>query len=310
MCYLHTLVSILYYQVYIVTHRSVKMYWTKEAEERIKRAPFFIQGIAKRKAEAMAKSRGKDIVDIEDIELAKKSYALEDLSKLDLSMEGIEDTKFKEIKPCGGLKGCPLTLFKDEQVILTIDKAIHKENLEQFLETQITGPVLYHHKFKAAVSGCPNNCSQPQIKDIGVIGYKKPKINKGSCIRCQQCIKACPEKLITVDIDPTINYEACLDCGRCIRACPTDSIIEEAKGYRIIIGGRLGRRPHLAEHMLDVESLEELEIVLCKLISLYKEWFLKEKRFSSQVEALGALKIQEMILVELKGFLRDECVLK
>jgi len=277
------------------------MNWTKEAEERMKGAPFFIRGIAKKKAEEMAKSRGKNIVEIEDIELAKKSNDLADISKIDLSIEGIESTKFKEIKPCGGLKGCPLTLFNDEQVVLTLDKAIRKEELQKFLETQITGPVLYHHKFKAAVSGCSNNCSQPQIKDIGITGYIRPKINKGSCIGCRQCVKACPEHLVAVDSDPSINYKECLDCGRCLRACPTDSIVEGEKGYRVIIGGRLGRRPHLAEYLLDAESLEVLEIVLCKLINLYKGWYLEGKRFSSQIEELGVEKLRALIMLELKG---------
>ncbi|MCC5910665.1 MAG: 4Fe-4S dicluster domain-containing protein [Clostridiaceae bacterium] len=274
------------------------MKWSKEAEERIKKAPFFIRSLARKKAEELARSQGKHIVEVEDIEKAKNARDLQDVSKIDLSIEGVTDTTYREIKLCGGMRGCPLTLFEDEKVVNCLHSAIKKECLEEFLEERQEGPVLYHHKLKAAVSGCPNGCSQPQIKDMSIIGYNKPQVYKGYCIDCNQCVKACPEKLIIVDQDPSIDDEACIDCGRCIRACPTDSIQVEGRGYRIIIGGRLGRRPHLAKHLVDVTSLEELETVLTTLIQLYKEWIAKESKISNEVENLGIEEVRE--LLELK----------
>lgn len=271
------------------------MKWSQEAKERMEKAPFFIRKIAKNKAEEMAKSRGKSIVELEDIELAKKSKDLEDVSKIDLSIAGITETKYKEIKPCGGLKGCPLTLFHDEQVIRLLHKVIGKEGLEKVIEDVHKGPLLYHHKFKAAISGCPNCCSQPQIRDLGIIGYAKPHVSKGYCISCNQCVKSCPEGLISVDVEPAIDYVKCIDCGRCIQSCPTDSIQAGEKGYRIIVGGRLGRRPHLAKHLIDIKSLEELEKMLTNLINLYKQWLSKGQKISLQVEKLGTAKIMEVI---------------
>ena len=265
--------------------------WTKEAEERVLGAPFFIRGFARKKAEEMAESKGKSVVEVEDIEEAKGKKDLEDLSSLELTVEGVKNTKYKEIKPCGGLRGCPLTLFDDEKVVLTLENTIKKLKLEEFINQQIDGPVLYHHKFKAAVSGCPNCCSQPQIKDIGIIGYSRPKINKGHCMECQQCIQACPEKLVVVDGEPSINYNECIDCGRCIRSCPTSSIIEEEVGYRIIIGGRLGRRPYLAHKLTEVNSLTELEEVLEEVIELYQSWRIDGKNFSRTVEEIGTKEI-------------------
>ncbi|WP_026476544.1 4Fe-4S binding protein [Alkaliphilus transvaalensis] len=273
------------------------MEWTKEAEERVKKAPFFIRKMAKKKAEDMAISRGKTYVDVEDIELAKGIRDLEDLSKIDLSIDGITETKYLEIKPCGGLKGCPLTLFEDENVIRTLSKIIKQVGLEDLMASQNQGPMLYHKKFKAAISGCPNSCSQPQIRDLGVVGYARPIITEGHCIGCQQCVKSCPEGLITVDAEPNIHFEACIDCGRCINSCPTSSITSEEQGYRVIIGGRLGRRPHLAQQLIEVSSLEELEDLLTKLIQVYMTWIKDGKKISQQVESLGWEGVKELLLL-------------
>lgn len=263
------------------------MKWTSEAEERIQKAPFFIRGFARKKAEEMAIFKGKTIVELGDIEEAKGSRELEDISNIDLSIEGLQNSKYREIMPCGGLKGCPLTLFNDEEVILLLERVLKETKLEEFMRKQLEGPVLYHHKFKAAVSGCPNCCSQPQIKDVGIIGYSRPKLNKGYCVGCGQCVEACPEGLIKVDEEPSVNFHQCIACGRCIQACPTNSIVEGEKGYSITIGGRLGRRPFLAKELSTVESLEELEKVLVETITIYQQLKAEGKSFSHRVEALG-----------------------
>ncbi|WP_353893908.1 PCP reductase family protein [Proteinivorax hydrogeniformans] len=57
------------------------MKWSKEAEKRIQKATVFYRGFAKKKAEEMAASRGKKIVEVEDIEKAKKGKEMEILAK-------------------------------------------------------------------------------------------------------------------------------------------------------------------------------------------------------------------------------------
>lgn len=271
------------------------MEWSKEAEARMKKAPFFIRNMARRKAEEIAKSRGNTIVNIEDIEIAKGSRELEDLSTMDLTIDGIENTNLRDVALCGGVKGCPLTLCNDEEVARAFDKVIKEEELDDVLKSKVDGPILYHNKFKAAISGCPNSCSHPQIKDISIVGYSMPEVNKGYCISCYQCVKSCPEELITVDKDPKINLEECIHCGRCIKSCPTNSIKELEKGYKIWIGGRLGRRPHLAKNIVDVQSIEELEKALKKLVALYKQSIIEEKNFSKTVENSTIEEIKEKI---------------
>lgn len=271
------------------------MEWTREAELRIRKAPFFIRSMTRRRAEEVAKNRGKVIVDVEDIEIAKGSRELEDLSTMDLSIDGIESSKFLDIDLCGGVKGCPLTLFNDEEVARIFYRVIQNENLELFMEKTLEGPVLFHNKFKMAISGCPNGCSQPQIKDISIVGYRIPKIEKGRCVGCKQCVSGCPDRMITVEDEPNINVEGCIHCGRCIQACPTGSIKNFQGGYRIYIGGRLGRKPHLAKPIADVEDIDELENILRELIVFYKECVEEKKSFSRIVEEMELEEIKNRI---------------
>jgi len=50
-----------------------KMKWEDKAEQRIKRAPFFVRPFARAKAEAEARKRGLDVVTEELLEELKKA---------------------------------------------------------------------------------------------------------------------------------------------------------------------------------------------------------------------------------------------
>lgn len=55
-------------------------------------------------------------------------------------------------------------------------------------------PVIhYHHLPKISIAGCPNACSQPQIKDIGLTGFLMPKFTEARCTGCQACCRSCQE---------------------------------------------------------------------------------------------------------------------
>lgn len=55
----------------------------------------------------------------------------------------------------------------------------------------------YHHLPKVNIAGCPNACSQPQIKDIGICGYLTPKFTDTECTGCQACIHSCQENALS-----------------------------------------------------------------------------------------------------------------
>ncbi|MFO8083661.1 MAG: 4Fe-4S binding protein [Desulfobacterales bacterium] len=69
-------------------------------------------------------------------------------------------------------------------------------------------------------NGDPNACSQPQIKDIGIIGAIVPTVTEKECSQCGECLENCPDDAIVIDDSVYINQEKCMACGKCISVCP------------------------------------------------------------------------------------------
>ncbi len=129
-------------------------------------------------------------------------------------------------------------------------------------------PLLSHAKFKVAASGCPNACSQVHIKDFGVIAFLQPEI-VGDCIYCGKCEDVCRENGVEVDEVVTFN-ENCIGCGDCMLACPQKAIGGDIK-FRILVGGKLGRKPRLAEELAVVDSIDDVYRILERAIEVSKE---------------------------------------
>lgn len=69
----------------------------------------------------------------------------------------------------------------------------------------------------ASRKGSVVTCSNRAVVKATVI-----KNCKVGCIKCEACVKACPEKCITmVDGIPVTDYSKCTSCGACVEKCPT-----------------------------------------------------------------------------------------
>ncbi len=128
--------------------------------------------------------------------------------------------------------------------------------------------MLPHHRLKVAVCACPNGCTQPQIKDIGLVAHAYPARGHAECTACGLCVEACPDGAVRLTDDgPVIDAERCVNCGACARACPTDALVNERSGYAVTVGGRLGRHPRLAEELTVVDGPEEALAVVERLVT-------------------------------------------
>jgi anaerobic sulfite reductase subunit C len=158
----------------------------------------------------------------------------------------------------------------------------------------VEGPLKFHHEFRISVSDCPNACSRPQIVDIGLIGASKPKRGKEPCNQCSACMEACKESAIFLDEDgPVIDEALCLSCGACIRACPAGTLEEGMNGYRVLLGGKLGRHPRLGEELPGIHAPEEIPGIVERAVEIYRSLCRKGERLGVILERVGKEKFLE-----------------
>jgi len=251
------------------------MKWTREADRAIKKVPFFIRKKVKKKVEAYAAQKEKSIVELNDVDELKKKY---------MSKRGMEkEIKGYEVSTCFGGSGCPNAANSGSLLAKEIEDIFEKEDLLSFLKENVKTGLKFHHEFRVVLADCPNACSRPQIVDIGIIGASLPKVSDESCILCGSCVESCRENAIVLDEEkesPLIDFDKCLMCARCISACPTETIKEKQKGFRVMLGGRLGRHPRLAMEVPGLFSHDSVLQIVKKGLGFYKANSKNGKRFS------------------------------
>ena len=162
------------------------------------------------------------------------------------------EIKGYQIDTCFGPNGCPNRSVVSDRLLQNIESLVKEKELLGFLKKRVEGDLKFHHEFRITLADCPNACSQPQIKDIGIIGACQPQLTSEPCTMCHACVKACRENAITLIAEkecPRIDFTRCLFCGKCMEVCPTGTISQDTRGYRVQLGGKLGRHPRLAKEM-------------------------------------------------------------
>ncbi|MCD6586716.1 MAG: 4Fe-4S binding protein [Desulfobacteraceae bacterium] len=256
------------------------MKWEKDAQKAIQKVPFFVRKKVKARVEKEAGNAGKIIVSLADVKATQNRF----LNKMDAEIKGYQ------LDACFGSNGCPNQIFSSE-IQSNVEALLKKEDLLGFLRKQVKGDLKFHHEFRITVSDCPNACSQPQIKDIGIIGAQRPFITEIDCIGCMECVNICKEGAISIDStknngvesQPVIDFQICVKCGQCIDVCPTKTIDTDKMGYRILVGGKLGRHPRLAEELPGIYSETEVLDVIRQCIRYYKTNSQNGERFAEIV---------------------------
>ena len=145
-----------------------------------------------------------------------------------------------------------------------------------------------------SIADCPNACSQPQIKDIGIIGAVLPVLSGEECTLCNACVDTCKENAIILNTEkeiPEISMTCCVACGICIQECPTGTIIEGERGYRVQLGGKLGRHPKLAVELPGLYHLDKVLDIVSQCIEFYKENSTHGKRFADLYQSSDFLQL-------------------
>ncbi len=249
------------------------MKWTPEAEAHIKKVPFFVRKKVKKKVEAFVLESGADTVEVVHIKAAKKQFVA--------TMK--DDIKGFQVENCFSSSGCPNRINPCDSLVGGIETVLNGKKIKAFLKENVPGDLKYHHEFRVSTADCPNACSQPQIKDVGVLGAVRPFVTGEACSGCNACVEICPDKAVFMTGDPEkpeIDETLCLMCAKCITACPTGTITQGKTGFRVQLGGRLGRRPRLAMELPGIYSGEDVLQILERTVDFYKKKSLGGKRFS------------------------------
>ena len=157
------------------------------------------------------------------------------------------ESSFCDISACRGVKGdCQFSLV-DEPYML---KEVERVARDSAWVTALAGRDVHHKRLKIALAACPNSCSQPQIKDVGVVAVCVPTEIGASCTGCEQCEDVCREDAIAVrDGLAMLQTQRCVGCGMCIEACPQKAIESGEVRFRILVGGTMGRHPRWAQEL-------------------------------------------------------------
>ena len=249
------------------------MQWTREAEAAVKKVPFFVRKKVRTRVEKEALDAGKTEVTLSDVKATQARY-LEKMSK---------EVKGYQVDACFGSSGCPHRAIASEKLVEKIERLMAEADLLTFLKSRVQGSLKFHHEFRVSIADCPNACSQPQIKDVGIIGAAMPMVTREACSACRACVDVCKEDAVDLsgsgEID-AIDFERCVSCGTCANDCPTGSLAIEEKGYRVLVGGKLGRHPRLARELPGIHDAQTVLQMISDFLDFYKAHSTHGQRFA------------------------------
>jgi anaerobic sulfite reductase subunit C len=257
------------------------MQWTEPAEKAMSRVPFFVRGRVRRNVEEEAQRRGAGEVRLDHVEACRKRF----LQNMEHEVRGYR------IETCFGGSGCPNSIAPQGDLAGMLEAHFARIDLRSFLQDRVAGPLKMHHEFRVSLSNCPNACSRPQIVDIGLIGACRPRLEADACTGCGFCAAICRERAIAIGEHSaaliTIDPGKCLECGECVGSCPDNALAEGSRGYRILLGGKLGRHPQLGTELGSRYSLDEALQVVKRCLQHYLEHNRHGERFGEILHRTG-----------------------
>ncbi len=264
------------------------MEWTSDAEALLSKVPFFVRKRVRKKVEAEARRQGLSAVTKPLVVTLQKKFMA--------SME--DEVKGYSVETCFGPSGCPNRAVTWNETAERLESLLAGKDLKRHLKEKVGNSLKFHHEFRVTVADCPNCCSRPQICDVGLVGASKPAITGEPCSHCGACVEACPDKAVrlTDGMDaPEIDFGRCLSCGKCIKVCSTGTIGEASKGYRVLVGGKLGRHPHLADELPGIHSLDEALAIVDRCVDYYERHNIRGERFGEVIQNRGLEDLKKVV---------------
>jgi dissimilatory sulfite reductase (desulfoviridin) alpha/beta subunit len=251
------------------------MEWSKDAEDALRKVPFFVRKRVRARVEKEARQEGKPAVTLAEVKATQKRY----LTHM------AEEVRGYRLGSCFGSGGCPKRAVISDQLFADVEAALKRADLLNFLKKRVPGELKFHHEIRVTLADCPNACSQPQIKDIGIIGALEPLITAKPCSGCNGCLEVCPDGAVALSgregIQPEIDFRSCQHCGLCIAGCPTETLVQGARGYRVQLGGKLGRHPRLARELPGIYSHSQVVGIVEYCLDYYKAHSKGGERFGA-----------------------------
>ncbi|KMY67916.1 hypothetical protein AAU61_08680 [Desulfocarbo indianensis] len=231
-----------------------RLSWAREAEEELKKAPFFVRGLARKKVEERVAAQGRDTVSLADVQEAQARFREvmggrgEKEAAALLPQENQPGAPMVVVESCRAqLAQCPNTLLDTGPWREAMEEWLAAADINERLRKRVSGDrVLFHHKLKIALAGCPNGCSRPQIADLAVVGSVRPVFDSGECTACGSCAQGCPDGAIQVREVALRDPKRCLGCLHCSTVCAEEAVSPGRPFARLYLGGKLGRHPRLA----------------------------------------------------------------
>ncbi len=199
---------------------------------------------------------GIRLTDLEEIRLCMAEMIMEIEETSGVTLEspdaGYPSAGTRNVSACVGNRLCRFANIDTTEMAKKIEKVIYPND--------------YH--LKVAVTGCPNDCIKAHMQDIGILGNVVPEYDEERCIGCESCVNNCRKKITNAlsiqNCRISRDEKYCLQCGECILKCPTGAFSRGKKLYRILIGGRTGKRnPRLASTFISNAS-EETVLMICR----------------------------------------------
>ncbi len=150
------------------------------------------------------------------------------------------------------------------------DRVCRFANTDTTALAQKIEKVIYPNDYhlKVAVTGCPNDCIKAHLNDIGIVATVTPEYDAERCIGCEACTDNCRERVTNAlwieDFEVRRDDAHCLKCGECILKCPTGAQSRGEMLYRVLLGGRTGKKnPRLANSFL-LDASEAVLLAFCR----------------------------------------------